>query len=217
MDLAMHVILEKVLSQDDLAQIKALIDSETFVDGRESSTAVGKNNLQLPAGQQAAEVAGALVADRLAGSELFQLAVLPRHILTPMFSKYEVGMTYPEHVDNAVMDGCRTDMAVTVFLADPASYGGGELAVDTGNGMRRYRLPAGDAIVYPASTIHHVVPVTFGVRLAAVTWVQSMIRDGAKRAVLYDLGCALASLGDSHLGPRLRRSYQNLLRKWAET
>jgi PKHD-type hydroxylase len=212
----MSILLENALDADDLARIRSLIASEDFVDGRGTSTLVGKNNTQLPPDSPIAREAGALILERLADNETFQMRALPRRILAPLFSRYEVGMTYPEHVDTAVMNDCRTDLAMTIFLSDLASYGGGELVVDTGNGERRYRLAAGDAVVYPASTLHSVSPVTFGVRIAAVTWMQSLIRDPLRREVLYDLGSAASGLADTSYGARLRCSYQNLLRLWGE-
>jgi PKHD-type hydroxylase len=212
----MGIILEKVLAPDDLARVRSLIAGGDFVDGRGTSTLLGKRNTQLSPDSAAAQDAGSLILERLADNEAFRLRAHPRRVLAPLFSRYEPGMTYPEHVDVAVMDDCRTDLAMTIFLSDLASYGGGELVVDTGNGERRYRLAAGDAVVYPASTLHSVSPVTFGVRVAAVTWVQSLVREPSKRDILYDLGCAASSLAETPYGPRLRCSYQNLLRLWAE-
>lgn len=212
----MQIILEKILEADDLHRVRSLLASEQFVDGRSTSTLTGKNNLQLPPGSQASRDAGTLILERLAEHPTFQLGVHPRSILPPLFSKYEVGMSYPEHVDSAIMEGCRTDLAMTLFLSDLHSYSGGELVVDTGNGTRRYRLKAGDAIVYPATTLHYVAPVVSGARLVAVTWAQSMIRDSSKRQILYDLSSAIATLGDGPYVARLRCSYNNLLRLWAE-
>jgi PKHD-type hydroxylase len=213
---SMHVILQSVLTTSDISYIHSLIAMEKFVDGRATSTLSSKNNLQLPAESEAARLAGRLVLDRLSAHPIFAKAVYPRCILPPLFSKYEIGMTYPEHVDNTMMDGCRTDVSVTLFLSDLASYTGGELVVDTGNGERQYRLPAGNAIAYPSTRLHYVAPVTSGVRVAAVTWVQSMIRDASKREVLFGLYSATPSLSGTCYAGRLRCSYQNLLRMWAE-
>src|SRR5207302_1943505 len=145
-----------------------MISAEPFVDGRVTSTLLGKRNLQLPVESPAAQAAGAVVLRRLHGHEVFQHAVHPSFLHPPLFSRYEPGMEYPDHVDNAVMGGHRNDVSVTVFLSGTDTYEGGELVVDTGNGYRSYRLPAGDAVAYPSSTLHHVAPVTRGVRLAAV-------------------------------------------------
>jgi PKHD-type hydroxylase len=212
----MHIILEKVLDENGLSRIRALLATEEFTDGRQTSTVLGKNNTQLSFESPPAQAAGELISNQLLQNEMFAQAAYPHRILPFTFSKYEVGMSYPQHVDSAVMDSYRTDIALTVFLSDLDSYGGGELVIETGNGERRYRLAAGDAVVYPASTLHCVAPVVFGTRLVAVSWVQSLVRDPLKRQVLYDLGCSVASLSDSAFGARLRRSYQNLLRLWAE-
>jgi PKHD-type hydroxylase len=115
------------------------------------------------------------------------------------------------------MDGIRTDVALTLFLSDKDAYEGGDLVVDSATGVRRYRLDSGDAIAYPATTVHHVARVTRGVRLVSVLWVQSLVRDPGQREILYDLGLAMRSLAESSCGLRLRRSYWNLLRLWAET
>lgn len=213
----MNIVLRSVLSSEDIARIKELIAGEPFVDGRETSVLAAKNNLQLPLDSDVAREAGEIVCARLRAHETFSLAVYPMVVHPPLFSLYQEGMGYPDHVDAALMGGLRTDVAVTVFLSDRETYDGGELVVDTGNGVRKFALEAGDAIAYPASTIHHVAQVTRGARLAAVLWVQSSVRDPAKREVLYDLALAMQSLADTACGPRLNRSYWNLLRLWAET
>jgi PKHD-type hydroxylase len=214
---SVRVIIENLLSADDLAAVRAIVESGTFVDGRETSTLTDKRNVQLPLDSPAADRAGALILDRLLDNETFQSAALPRQVVPPRFSRYEIGMGYPAHVDSATMGACRTDLAMTVFLSDLDRYDGGDLVVDTGNGERRYRLPAGDAILYPASTLHSVAPVTAGTRLVAVTWVQSLVRDPLGREILTDLALSAARLSATPYGPRLRRSYHNLLRLWAET
>ena len=213
----MNIVLREVLSPGDIARIRELIAAEAFVDGRATSVLAAKNNLQLPLDSAAAREAGDLVCARLHSHETFNLAVHPLVVHPPLFSLYEEGMEYPDHVDAALMGGLRTDVAVTVFLSDRDTYDGGELVVDTGNGIRMFALEPGDAIGYPASTVHHVARVTRGARLAAVLWVQSAVRDYRKREVLYNLALAMNSLADTACGPRLNRSYWNLLRLWAET
>lgn len=213
----MHVVLKKVLTVNDIARVNAVISYTAFVDGRATSVLAGKKNLQLPLGSEAARKAGGIVVECLRAHDTFDLAVQPLMIHPPLFSRYEQGMEYPDHIDVAIMGGIRTDVALTVFLSERDAYDGGELVVDSGNGMRRYRLDAGDAIAYPASTVHHVAQVTRGARLVAVLWVQSLVRDALQREILYDLGLSMRSLEDSSCGPRLSRSYWNLLRLWAET
>jgi PKHD-type hydroxylase len=202
---------------NDLARINSLISTAAYVDGRTTSVVAGKKNLQLPIDSEAARKAGEIVVERLRAHDTFNMAVHPLAIHAPLFSRYEIGMEYPDHIDVATMGGIRTDVAVTLFLSDKESYDGGDLVVDTGNGMRYYRLDAGDAIVYPASTVHHVAQVKRGIRVAAVTWVQSLVRDPLKREILYDLALSMRSLEQTSCGPRLGRSYWNLIRLWAET
>jgi PKHD-type hydroxylase len=213
----MHVIIQKALDVDTLAQVRALLADAAFDDGRSTSTVAGKHNLQLADDSAAAPNAMSLVSDALLSNAQFQRAAQPQRMLPLMFSKYEVGMSYPDHVDNAVMDGVRTDVATTVFLSEPDRYDGGELIVDAGAGEKPFKLPAGDAIVYPATTLHRVAPVSRGVRLVAVTWTQSLVRDVAKRKILYDLAGAVEDFPEGPCALGLRRGYHNLLRLWAET
>lgn len=212
----MHTILRNVLSCNDIALVEQFTSGASFLDGSETSLLVGKKNLQLPLCSDAANKAGAIVIDRLLKHSMFNLAVNPLAIHPPLFSRYDVGMEYPEHIDVAYMDGIRTDVAITLFLSDKDSYEGGELVVDTGSGIRSYKLEAGDAIAYPASTVHRVECVTRGTRKAAVLWVQSLFRNSEQREILYELGLSMHRLRNSACGPRLSRSYWNLFRLWAE-
>ncbi|WP_437738251.1 Fe2+-dependent dioxygenase [Sorangium sp. So ce1335] len=213
----MHILLEKALSAIEIERVKALVSTETFTDGRATSGVAGKRNLQLPIGSEAAQAAGAIILDRLRANEAFDSAVLPLLIQRPLFSLYEAGMEYPDHTDVAIMGGIRADLAMTLFLNERDTYDGGELIIDTGNGVRPYRLDAGDAVVYPATTVHHVAKVTRGTRLAAVLWIQSRIRDPAQRQILCDLAAAMRSPECDEHGLRLRRSYWNLVRLWANS
>lgn len=214
----MHVVLEKVLTPEQLGRVKQLLLTEAFTDGSATSTLAGKKNLQLPADSAAAREAGAIVVEGLNANDTFTLAVQPQFIVPPLFSQYGCGMEYPDHIDTAFIGGRRTDVSVTVFLNDPDTYEGGELVVDSGNGERSYRLNAGDAIAYPSSTLHHVNKVTCGTRLAAVLWVQSWVRDPARRQILYDIGATerCMSFMSAPYSDRLRQSYWNLLRLWAD-
>lgn len=212
----MHTVLNNVLDVERIKRIKDLISTDVFVDGRATSVLKSKNNKQLRLDSEVARAAGALVLQSLHEHPLFKLAVQPVLIHPPLFSLYQEGMEYPDHVDVALMGGIRTDVALTLFLNDLETYDGGALVVDTGNGVRSYRLQAGDAIAYPASMIHHVARVTRGERLAAVTWIQSGVRNVAQREILLDLAMAAHNLSDTACGPRLLRSYWNLQRQWAE-
>jgi PKHD-type hydroxylase len=218
----MLVQLENILSAEEVGRVCALIESEPFTDGRKTSAVSSKHNLQLPHDARAAQEAGALIVDRLRTSERFRHAVQPKLFTQPLFSRYEVGMEYPTHLDAPVMErsGVRTDIAVTIFLSDRRAYDGGELVIETDFGERPYTGGAGDCIAYPASMFHRVSKVTRGTRLAGVMWVQSMVRDPSCREILHELGSVLGSVRDSGVaGPytdRLHRSYWNLLRLWAD-
>jgi PKHD-type hydroxylase len=212
-----HTYLRKVLSIDEVARVNDIVASEAPIDGRTTSVVTGKRNLQLPLESPASQQAGTIVTGRLLAHEEFNLAVLPAALHMPLFSRYDPGMEYPDHIDVGIMGRIRTDVAVTVFLSEPASYSGGELVVDTGIGTRRYRLAAGDAIAYPASTVHHVERVTQGVRLVAVLWVQSLVRDPSQREILHGIGQTMRACEHAIFSDRLRRSYWNLMRMWADT
>jgi len=214
----MDIVLESVLNPAQVTHIRNVLLGANFVDGSLTSTLAGKKNLQLPHDSTASADAGEVVLECLRAHEIFQLAVQPQFVLPPLFSRYEVGMEYPDHIDCAIMDGRRADVSITLFLEDPDDYEGGELVVDSGREQRSYRLNAGDAIAYPSSTVHHVARVTRGTRFAAVLWVQSLVRDPAKRRILFDVGSAAhgMSLVEGPYSERLRQSYLNLVRIWAE-
>lgn len=211
------IVLDRLLGVNDLERLRALIERASFVEGRATSILATKNNLQIPFDSAQAREAGELVLERLRAHDLFKLGAQPMALSQPLFSAYYVGMEYPDHVDAALMGTLRTDLSVTVFLSPADSYDGGELVVDTGVGSRRFRLDAGDAVVYPTSNVHRVARVTRGVRLAAVLWVQSAVRDPLRREILLDLGLAMQELAETSCSARLSRAYWNLLRLWAET
>lgn len=184
-----------------------------------------KQNKQLAADSAAGKQLGALVTAALEQNLLFISAALPQYLLPPMFNSYEGGEHYGNHVDNAVQRDAirqariRTDVSVTVFISEPDEYDGGELVVEDTYGTHEVKLPAGDAIIYPATSLHRVEPVTRGTRFAAVTWVQSMIRDDWQRAMLFNLDMTILrlrqQLGDSAEVVALTSHYHNLLRQWA--
>lgn len=185
-----------------------------------------KQNRQLMAGSAAGDKLAPLVSAALERHPLFVSAALPRHVLPPLFNCYEGGGHYGNHVDNAIQRdasrmGCaRTDVSVTVFLSEPGEYEGGELIIEDSYGTHDVKLPAGDAILYPSTSLHRVEAVTKGRRLAAVTWVQSMVRDDWRRAMLFNLDMTILrlrqQLGDSEEVVALTSHYHNLLRQWAE-
>jgi PKHD-type hydroxylase len=184
-----------------------------------------KQNRQLTAGSTAADRLGAIVAAALEQHPLFVSAALPQHILPPLFNCYEGGEHYGNHVDSAIQRDAsrharaRTDVSVTVFISQPDEYDGGELIIEDTYGSHEVKLPAGDAILYPSTSLHRVEPVTSGRRLAAVTWVQSMIRDDWQRSMLFNLDMTILrlrqQLGDSEEVVALTSHYHNLLRQWA--
>jgi len=219
----MILTIPDVLSPEDLARCRDILDKADFVDGSTTAGWSGrdiKNNEQ--AQGAAPREAGALVTAALRKNETFQAAALPRAIRPIMFSRYADGMGYGPHVDNAIMFDAklvRSDVSVTVFLSEPADYDGGELVIEQG-GDRAYKLAAGSAIVYPSTTLHRVERVTRGIRLVGVTWIQSMVRSADDREVLFDLDHVRRTLfratGKSRDFDLLTKTYINLLRKWAE-
>jgi PKHD-type hydroxylase len=163
-----------------------------------------------------------LLSQALQRNSLFQMAVLPKTIRPALFSRYEKGMSYGSHVDNAVMgqsELMRSDVSLTLFLSQPETYDGGELVIESSQGEQGYKLPAGSMIVYPSTTLHRVEPVTAGRRMAAVTWVQSLVRDSAQREILFDLDTARQILFQKSAKTSefdlISKSYANLLRQWA--
>lgn len=222
--------LPSLLSQDEVAEMRRVIDHADWIDGNATSghqARLVKHNLQLPETGEASQQAGAIVLGALARDPVFISAALPAKIFPPMFNSYCGGQNYGLHVDNAVRvlpggEGTvRADLSITVFLEDPAAYDGGELTIETAFGAQRVKLSAGDAVLYPSSSLHRVEPVTRGRRLASFFWVQSMVRDERARASLFDLDQSIQQLaGDlepSHPAlVRLTGVYHNLLRRWTD-
>jgi len=223
-----------VLDRDEVAAMRAALEAGDWVDGRETVGAQGaqvKRNLQLAEGSPLRQQLGAQVLAALARHPLFFASVLPLRTLPPRFNRYEGGGEYGFHVDGAVMAlpaapgappaQLRSDVSCTLFLADPDSYDGGELVVDDTYGSHEVKLPAGDLIVYPSSSLHRVAPVTRGTRWAAFFWVQSLVRDPARRQLLLELDTSIQELtragADRGTLLRLTGVYHNLLRRWAES
>jgi PKHD-type hydroxylase len=213
-----------ILSKDQCAAIIASLTNDGFEDGRKTAggrAAKVKRNEQLGANAPDKKAIQTQVVDVLEANKRFRRFAFPATIAKPIISRYRTGMEYGFHVDNAVMaSGIRSDLSVTLFLNEPEDYQGGELEILSGFGPVQIKLPAGAAIVYPSSTLHRVKPVTEGERLAAVTWVQSRVRDPARREVLIDLDLARAKLEatapKAEETDRAMRAYANLLRMWAE-
>lgn len=223
----LHV--EKVLDVATVTRMRAKLDAAQWTDGRETVGPQGaevKRNLQLPESSPLRAELGREVLAACARHPVFHAATLPVKILPPRFNRYENGGAYGAHVDGAVMalaggSQLRSDVACTLFLADPDSYDGGELIVEDTYGDHEVKLPAGDAIVYPASSLHRVEPVTRGARVAAFFWIQSLVRDEAQRRTLVQLDTAIrqltASAADAATLKQLTGVYHNLLRQWSNT
>jgi len=218
-----------LLTPDEIAECRRALGEADWIDGRDTAgylSAGVKRNAQLAAQDPVALRIGALITARLGENPLFLSAALPQAIMPPLFNLYAGGGHYGSHIDGAIrsIDGghrrIRTDLSMTVMLSDPADYEGGELVIEDHYGDRPVKLPAGDAILYPSTSIHHVTPVTRGGRLAAFTWIQSMVRDGGVRAQLFELDGAIQQLPEDETGQasrlRLSNVYHNLLRHFAE-
>jgi PKHD-type hydroxylase len=216
MVIILYMVFENILDVNDVDYIKYITLSEGMIDGRTTSVVSGKNNRQLPLESTAAIEAGEYLVKRLSANADFMLATQPMAFHAPLFSLYEQGMRYPDHIDVGVMGDLRTDIAITVFLADPETYDGGELMIDTGLGWCAFKLTMGSAVAYPATTIHQVAEVTRGRRLVAALWVQSRVRAAEERALLAELGGLATRLQETCCGPRLRRAYRNLTRMWSD-
>ena len=223
----MMIHIPNVLSPEQVARCRAVMEKAAWVDGRVTAghqSAQVKFNLQLPEEAPESRELGDMVLEALGRSNLFMSAVLPKQVFPPLFNRYDAGMTFGAHVDNAVRAGngarIRTDVSSTLFISGPEDYDGGELVVQNTYGEHSVKLPAGDMIVYPATSLHNVVPITRGSRIASFFWTQSMIRDESKRSLLFDMDMAIIKLGRDHPGHasnvELTAVYHNLLRQWVE-
>lgn len=226
----MMIAIPDLLDTAQVTRLRGLIDAAEWIDGNATSghqSALAKKNEQLPENSPAAREAGAMVLDALGKSPLFFAAALPLKVFPPLFNRYGEGQTFGTHVDNAIRIQrgtefrIRSDLSMTVFLEDPAAYDGGELVVEDHFGVQRVKLPAGHAVLYPSSSLHHVTPVTRGVRVASFFWMQSMIRDDSDRRILFDLDQSVQRLtaqlgGTDRSVIELTGVYHNLLRRWAD-
>jgi len=226
----MLIAIPDVLDAAALARVRGLIDAGEWVDGNVTSgpqSALAKRNRQLPEESTAAREAGGLVLDALGRSPLFVAAALPLKVFPPLFNRYEGGDDFGLHVDNAIRIRrgtdfrIRSDLSATLFLEEPDAYDGGELVIEDQFGPQVVKLPAGQLILYPASSLHRVTPVTRGVRTASFFWLQSMVRDDGERRTLFELDRAVQAVaadrgqGDAAV-VQLTGVYHNLLRRWAD-
>lgn len=226
--------IPQVLSADELAQVRALLADAPWGDGRATAgvqAASVKHNQQLPVGCAAAQALQALMLAALDRHPLLFSAALPKRVLPPMFNRYGGEANhYGDHVDQAIRhvptgaqagQRVRTDLSCTLFLAEPAEYDGGELVISDTYGSPRIKLPAGDAVLYPGTSVHRVEPVTRGHRLASFFWIESLVRSDEQRRLLFEMDLALMKLrsrdGESAEAVSLTGTYHNLLRLWADT
>jgi PKHD-type hydroxylase len=226
----MLIAIPDVLDAAGVMRVRGLIDGAEWIDGNATSgaqSALAKRNAQLPEDSAAAREAGGIVLDALAASPLFVAAALPLKVFPPLFNRYTGGEAFDLHIDNAVRIRrgtdfrIRSDLSATLFLEDPAAYDGGELVIDDQFGEQRVKLPAGHMVLYPASSLHKVLPVTRGRRVASFFWIQSMVRDDGARRLLFELDqgvqavAAAQGQGDAAV-VQLTGVYHNLLRRWAD-
>jgi PKHD-type hydroxylase len=226
----MLICIPDVLSKSDVAEFRDIMDACDWEDGRSTAgaqSAMVKRNEQLPPNGAASRQLGDRIIRALTANPRFISAAIPRHIFPPLFNRYEVGHRFGLHVDNAVRGDhltgtrIRTDLSVTLFLSEPDQYDGGELIVEDNFGSQEIKLPAGHLVLYPASSLHMVTPITRGVRVASFFWMQSMIRDAQARSMIFDLDNAIQALvertgRDDPQTVKLTGIYHNLIRYWAE-
>jgi len=228
----MLVCVPNVLSKDDVAEFRRVMDASAWEDGRTTAgaqSALVKRNEQLPPDSDVARKLGNTIISALTANPRFLSAAIPLHIFPPLFNRYAAsdGHHFGVHVDNAVRGDrltglrIRTDLSITLFLSEPEEYDGGELIIEDTYGSHEIKLPAGDLVLYPASSLHLVTPVTRGTRLASFFWLQSMIRDVNARSLIYDLDTAIQALverlgRDDPETVKLTGIYHNLIRAWAE-
>ncbi|RQR59645.1 Fe2+-dependent dioxygenase [Burkholderia sp. Bp9002] len=227
----MLVHIPNVLTPEQVQMLRARLDGagDAWVDGRATAGYSGapvKRNQQIAEHSPIARELGDVILAALERHPLFISAALPNQVYPPLFNRYEGGMTFGSHVDGAVRvlpNGVklRTDVSCTLFLSAPDAYDGGELVIEDAYGVQQVKLPAGDMVVYPATSLHQVTPVTRGVRVASFFWVQSLVRSDAQRALLFDMDTAIQRLNAGDADAQARRSlvgcYHNLLRLWSET
>ena len=226
----MLVVIPEVLSKAEVARCRAVIDAGEWIDGNETSghqSALAKKNVQLREGSAEARQVGDAVLDAVGRKPQFIAAALPLKVFPPLFNRYAGGQTFGTHVDNAVRQlrgtdfRVRSDLSATLFLSEPDDYDGGELTVDDRFGGKAVKLPAGDLVLYPASSLHRVTPVTRGARVASFFWIQSMVRDDAERDLLLSLDTSIQALAAAHGQAddqviALTGVYHNLLRRWTD-
>lgn len=225
----MLLAIPQVLTSEQVAQARRVLEIAEWTDGRVTAghqSARAKDNMQIPEGHPAARELGEMILTALGQNALFISAALPHRVFPPLFNSYTGGQSFGTHVDNSIRsipgtpERIRTDLSATLFFTHPEEYDGGELIVEDTYGTHSVKLPAGHMILYPATSLHHVRPVTRGARISSFFWIQSMIRDDGKRSLLFDLDMAIQrlnrDLADHPSAVQFTGVYHNLLRQWAE-
>jgi PKHD-type hydroxylase len=225
----MLLTIPSVLTRDQLAEAHQVFRDADWIDGRVTAghqSARAKDNEQLPENHPGARRLGEMILQALGQHPLFISAALPFQVFPPLFNRYEGGQSFGSHVDNAIRQvtgtshRLRTDLSATLFFSDPEAYDGGELLIEDTYGVHAIKLHAGDMVLYPSTSLHHVRPVTRGVRIASFFWIQSLIRDDGARTLLFDLDSAIQrinhDLPDHPAAVQLTGVYHNLVRRWAD-
>jgi PKHD-type hydroxylase len=229
----MLIRIPDLLTAEQVAQARQILDKAEWVDGRVTAghqSSQAKDNMQIAEGSPVWRELGDMILKALGQSPLFLSAALPLHVFPPLFNRYSGGQSFGTHVDSAIRQvpgsphRIRTDISATLFLAEPDEYDGGELSVEDTYGVHRIKLPAGHMVLYPATSLHHVTPVTRGARISSFFWIQSMLRDDGQRSLLFDLDLAIQRLGRdlpdqpvaAQTAVQLTGVYHNLLRQWSE-
>ncbi|WHZ38609.1 Fe2+-dependent dioxygenase [Sagittula sp. MA-2] len=226
----MLITIPELFAKDEVQAIRAELDAADWQDGRASAGAQSqgvKRNRQLDPRSQAGQAIGQRIVERLHQTPLFLSAALPLRILPPMFNRYESGETFGVHVDNAIRvnpfsgERLRTDLSMTIFFSEPEEYEGGELIVEDHYGTQEVKLPAGDMVLYPSTSLHEVTPVTKGARVSSFFWLQSMVRSNEQRTILFDMDQAIQALAgrvgvDDPEVVALTGIYHNMIRQWTD-
>jgi PKHD-type hydroxylase len=229
----MLLSIPDVLSADQVKQARQVLDQAEWVDGKVTAghqSAKAKDNMQLPENHPASRQLGEMILAALGKNPLFLAAALPSRVFPPLFNRYTGGQSFGTHVDNAIRQvggtahRIRTDLSATLFLTSPEEYDGGELCMEDTYGVHSVKLPPGHLVLYPATSLHHVKPVTRGARICSFFWIQSMIREDSRRSLLFDLDLGIQRLNRelpdsavaSQTAVQLTGVYHNLLRQWAE-
>jgi PKHD-type hydroxylase len=225
------ICIPGVLSKDEVSQFRHRLDLAEWVDGRATAgdqSGLAKHNQQVVEGSAVARDLGDLMMEALGRSPLFVSAALPLKTFPPLFNRYGVGDDFGLHIDNAIRPvrgtavRVRTDLSCTLFLTEPDDYDGGELVIETAFGAQQVKLQAGDAVLYPGTSLHKVMPVTRGARISSFFWVQSMVRDETERSLLFDFDQGVQALAARHgqgdpLTVQMTGLYHNLIRRFADT